>query len=180
MATMLNDLSWNLILGQGLSLVGLALCIAGFSSKRDDRLLVLLISANVAFALHFVLFASWTAAALTGLVIVRILCARRYPRNLSVMSLMLALTLLATALTWQSPTDAFPLLAMILGTLGMFLLRGIPLRIMLGAAALAWMTNNILIGSIGGTLTEAVIFFVNLVTILRIARAQRRGLLTSA
>lgn len=176
---MFEELTWQLITGQVVSLIGLGLCIAGFSSKRDDRLLVLLISANVAFAVHFLFFASWTAAALTGLVIVRIILARHYPGNHSVMWLMLALSGLGAALTWQSYVDFFPLLAMILGTTGMFLLRGIPLRIMLGAAALAWMMNNILIGSIGGTLTEGIIFITNLITIVRIARAQRKGLLPS-
>lgn len=38
--------------GQIVSLIALGFCIVGFASKRDDRLMVLLISANVAFALQ--------------------------------------------------------------------------------------------------------------------------------
>ena len=176
---MMEDMTWNLILGQVFSLIGLGLCLAGFSSKRDDRLLVLLISANVAFAIHFVLFESWTAAALTVLVVVRIFLARKYPGNLKVMFGLLVLSVIAAALTWRTMVDVFPLLAMTLATLGMFLCRGIPLRIMLGLAAFAWMMNNILIGSIGGTITEGLILVTNVITIFRIARAQRRGLLPS-
>ena len=53
-------------LGQVCGLVALGFCIAGFANKNDDRLMVLLISANVAFALMFAFFESWTASALTG------------------------------------------------------------------------------------------------------------------
>ncbi|MBO6852036.1 MAG: YgjV family protein, partial [Marinobacter sp.] len=63
-------------LGQICGLIALGFCIAGFANKNDDRLMVLLISANVAFALMFAFFASWTAAALTVLVILRIALAR--------------------------------------------------------------------------------------------------------
>lgn len=176
---MLDNLTPQLLAGQLISLVGLALCIAGFASKRDDRLLVLLIGANIAFAVHFVLFSSWTAAALTLLIIVRIALARTFYGSWTVMGIMLLLSALAAALTWQSPVDFFPLTAAVLGTVGMFALRGIPMRIVLAGAALAWMLNNILIGSIGGTLTEGIILATNLVTIARLVRAQRRGLLPS-
>jgi len=44
-----------------------------------------LISANVAFALQFALFGSWTAAVLSPLVIGRIILARRYFGNWQVM-----------------------------------------------------------------------------------------------
>ncbi|TDT43129.1 inner membrane protein [Halospina denitrificans] len=176
---MLDNLTPQLLAGQIISLVGLALCIAGFSSKRDDRLLVLLIGANIAFAIHFLLFSSWTAAALTLLIIVRIALARRFYGSWTAMTIMLLLSALAAAFTWQGPIDIFPMTAAVLGTVGMFILRGIPMRIVLAGAALAWTLNNILIGSIGGTLTEAIIFVTNLITIGRLVRAKRRGLLPS-
>ena len=63
----MTELVAGLTLSQGLGqlcgLVALGFCIAGFANKNDDRLLVLLISANVAFALMFAFFQSWTAAA---------------------------------------------------------------------------------------------------------------------
>ena len=176
---MLDNLTPQLLAGQIISLVGLALCIAGFSSKRDDRLLVLLIGANIAFAIHFVLFSSWTAAALTLLIIVRIALARAFYGSWTAMTIMLVLSAIAAALTWQGPIDIFPVIAAVLGTVGMFILRGIPMRIVLAGAALAWTLNNILIGSIGGTLTEGIIFVTNLITIGRLIRAKRRGLLPS-
>lgn len=170
----LDSLTYVDLAGQFFGLLALVICLVAFASKNDDRLLVLLISANVAFALQFAFFSSWTAAALTVLVIGRIILARRYVGSQWVMWAVLVANLVAAALTWRDWVDVLPLTAATLGTIAMFLLRGIPMRIMLGLAALAWMLNNLAIGSIGGTLAEGMIFVTNVITIIRMARAKKR------
>lgn len=45
---------------------------------------------------------------------------------------------------------------------------------MLAAAAIAWMLNNIVIGSVGGTLAEGMVVGTNFITIYRLARMKRR------
>ena len=171
---MLADMSYTDMAGQVVSLIALGLCIAGFASKQDDRLMVLLISANVAFAVQFALFGSWTAAVLSLLVIGRILLARRHLGNWKIMLAVVAVNLVAGALTWRSPVDFCAIAAAIFGTVGMFMLRGIPMRLMLAGAAIAWMLNNILIGSVGGTLAEGMVVITNFITIYRLARMKRR------
>jgi O-antigen ligase len=79
-----------MLLGQAVSLVALALCIVGFASKRDDRLFVLLLFANVAFAAQFALFGSWVAAGISALIVLRIALVRRFRRNLAIILGMLA------------------------------------------------------------------------------------------
>jgi len=160
--------------GQIVSLIALGFCIAGFASKQDDRLMVLLISANVAFAVQFALFGSWTAAVLSLLVIGRIMLARRYLGNWPVMLAVLAVNAVAAVVTWKSPVDIFAITAAVLGTVGMFMLRGIPLRLMLAGAAISWMLNNIMIGSVGGTLAEGMVVITNFITIYRLIRMKRR------
>lgn len=171
---MLENLSYSALAGQVCGLVALVVCVAAFASKSDDRLLMLLISANVAFALQFVFFGSWTAAVLTMLVIVRIILARRYMGSKAVMVGVLLASGVAAFFTWQSWVDFLPIAAMVLGTFAMFLLRGIPMRAFLGLAATLWMLNNLLIGSIGGTLAEGLIVVTNIITIIRLARAKRK------
>ncbi|MCG7601021.1 YgjV family protein [Halomonas sp. McH1-25] len=166
--------SYNVMAGQFFGLVSLVLCVLAFASKQDDRLMGLLISANVAFALQFIFFGSWTAAALTVLVIARIALARRYPGNKAIMSGVLAVSGVAVVLTWQSWVDLAATVAMVFGTVGMFMLRGISMRIFLGLAALAWMLSHALVGSVGGTLAEALVFLTNSITIYRLYRAKRR------
>lgn len=171
---MFDNMSHGVMVGQFFGLVALVLCVVAFSSKQDDRLLALLISANVAFALQFVFFESWTAAVLTVLVIARIVLARRYLGSKTVMTVVLLASAIAAALTWRSWVDVLPLIAMVLGTVGMFMLRGIAMRVFLGMAAVAWMLNNLLIGTIGGTIAEGLIVITNIVTIIRLVRARRK------
>lgn len=166
--------SYSTMAGQFFGLLSLALCVMAFSSKQDDRLLVLLLSANVAFALQFMILGSLTAAALSLLVIARIALARRYPGSKSVMAIILSASGMASVLTWQSWADLPAIVAMVLGTIGMFLLRGIPMRIALGLAALAWTFSHILVGSVGGTLAEILVLVTNAITIFRLYRAKQR------
>ncbi|WP_447927904.1 YgjV family protein [Vreelandella sp. EE27] len=171
---MLDNVNVLALAGQFFGLVALVLCVLAFANKDDDKLMVLLISANVAFMLQFGFLGSWTAAALTAMVILRIALARRYPGSLAVMAGVLVASAVAAALTWQSYVDMFAVVAMLLGTLGMFLLRGVMLRVFLGLAAFSWMMNNLLIGSIGGTLAEALVVITNFITIARLIKAKRR------
>lgn len=166
--------SYSMIAGQFFGLMALVLCVIAFSSKQDDRLLVLLLSANVAFALQFLVLGSWTAAALSLLVIGRIALARRYPGSKGAMAVVLTASGVATFFTWQGWADLPAVVAMVLGTVSMFMLRGIPMRIFLGLAALAWTFSHILVGSVGGTLAEALVLVTNAITIYRLYRAKQR------
>jgi hypothetical protein len=169
----MDEIGLRWLLGQGVSLVALALCIVAFASKRDDRLFVLLLFANVAFAAQFALFESWVAAGISALIVLRIALVRRYPRHRAIMAGMLVATLAVAALTWSGPRDIPALAAGLLGTYGMFMLRGIPMRIALAVAALCWVASNLLAGSIGGTIAESLIFLTNVVTMLRLRRDAR-------
>jgi hypothetical protein len=71
------------------------------------------------------------------------------------------------------PTDWLPLGASCVGTLALFLLRGIPMRLAMLCGTGLWIANNIVAGSIGGTALEIVIAAVNTTTIWRMARAER-------
>lgn len=43
-----------------------------------------------------------------------------------------------------------------------------------GLAALAWMLNNLVIGSVGGTLAEGMVLVTNIITIIRLYRLQKQ------
>ncbi|EEX36124.1 hypothetical protein VIB_002438 [Vibrio metschnikovii CIP 69.14] len=65
-----------------------------------------------------------------------------------------------------------------IGTFAIFMLRGVSMRIAFLIGACCWLTNNILIGSIGGTLLELTVIMVNSVTIYRLLRDQKRIIAT--
>lgn len=156
--------------GQGFGFLALALCIAAFSCRVDDRLMVILIFANCSFAIQYLLFGSFVAASLVGLVLIRIVLARRFKGSLTVLGAMIATNLMVAAIVWQGPLDLLALTAALLGTVGMISLSGIPMRIVLAGAALCWLCLNLALGSIGAALAEALAFCANLVTIARLKR----------
>lgn len=155
-------------LGQAVGFVALVLCIAAFASKDDDRLLVILIFGNAAFALQYALFGAWAASGITALNMLRVFLARRMPRNRIAMLLIVAATVAVAAATWQHATDLFPLAAGIVGTISIFMLRGIPMRVGLIFTALCWITITALIGSYGALAAEVLILATNLVTVGRL------------
>tara|TARA_B100002052_G_C15876201_1_gene597116 strand:+ start:50 stop:577 length:528 start_codon:yes stop_codon:yes gene_type:complete len=165
-----EDASWAWITGQACGLIALGLCILGFASKRDERLFLRLLVANIAFTLQFILLGSWVAAAITALIVLRIELVRRYKGSWWAMSAMLVATV-AVALpglaTWR---EVWPLAAGLIGTLAMFLLEGIAMRWLLAAAAFCWVVTNLMVGSIGGTAAELLILVTNLITIGRLMR----------
>jgi hypothetical protein len=59
-----------------------------------------------------------------------------------------------------------------LATAALFLMRGIPMRVVLLASTLCWLANNILSGSIGGTMLETTIACANISTMIRLFRAR--------
>ena len=63
-------------------------------------------------------------------------------------------------------------LTSVLGTFALFFLKGVQMRlVMLGGTAL-WLVHNYLVGSLGGTVLEAVLCITNLVTIFRMRNTE--------
>lgn len=173
---MLEDVSTRWLAGQAFGLLALVLCVAAFADKRDDRLFFLLLLANVAFALQFAMFSSWTAAAISGLIVLRIQLVRHYKGHFVIMLVVAATTLVAGLVTWAQPRDAWALAAGLIGTYGMFMHMGIAMRWILAAAAFCWVISNLLVGSFGGSLAETLILVTNLMTISRLYRANAQDI----
>lgn len=173
--TLIADTHPRWLLGQIVSILALGLCIAGFANKDDNKLLLILIAANAAFAMQFALLGSWVASGITCIVIVRILLARLFHRNLYIMCALLIATMATALIGWKDWTDSPALLAGILGTIGMFAFRGIAMRWWLLVAAFCWVLSNIVAGSIGGVIAEGFIMMTNLITIWRLTMDKRRA-----
>jgi hypothetical protein len=58
-----------------------------------------------------------------------------------------------------------------IATIAIFTMRGVPFRSVLLASTLLWLANNILTGSVGGTLLELANATVNISTIIRMVRS---------
>lgn len=77
---------------------------------------------------------------------------------------------LSLATRWS---DWLPLGASCIGTLALFLMQGVRMRLAMLCGTVLWIANNVIAGSIGGTALELVIAAVNIVTIRRMVHEAR-------
>lgn len=152
--------------------VGYAAFVLGVGSflQTDDRRFKLFMAGECfAYIVHFALLGNPTAVASSTMSLLRSLLALR-TRSVWVAVAVVTINLaLGMALAKQA-SDWLPLAASCLGTLALFLLQGIRMRLVMLVGTVLWIANNVIAGSIGGTALEVVIAVVNLVTIGRMAR----------
>jgi len=153
-------------------LFGYVAFILGVSSflQRNDRHFKLFMTGEcVAYVVHFWLLGNPTAVASS------VASTTRSVLSLYTRSIWVALAVVGVNL-WMGWGLAehwwnwFPILASCVGTLSLFLLQGIRMRLVMLIGTALWIANNFLSGSIGGTALESVIFIVNTHTIWRMSR----------
>ncbi len=151
--------------------VAFALGAAAFLQKNDRRLKFLNGSQCIFYAAHFALLGNYPAM---GSLIVS---ATRSFLSLKTRSRWVAVLFLAMnlAVGWvlvHSRAGWLPIAGGCLATIALFLMRGVPMRLVLLASTFCWMANNILSGSIGGVMLETIIAIANVSTIIRMTRAR--------
>lgn len=155
--------------------LGYAAFVAGvgcFLQTDDRRFKQLMALECLAYVLHFWLLGQPTAVASSLVSLSRALVALRW-RSPALAGVYLALN---AALGWwlfAGWLSLLPLLASSLGSVALFLLQGLPMRLLMLAGTLCWVLNNVLVGSVGGTLLELVVAGVNSLTIWRMWRRAR-------
>ena len=152
--------------------IAFVLGVGSFLQKDDRRFKLFMAGECLAYIVHFALLGNPTAVASSTVSLLRSLLALR-TRSVWVALAIVAVNVALGLSLAKQPSDWLPLTASCLGTLALFLLQGVPMRlVMLGGTGL-WIANNLITGSIGGTALELVVAVVNIVTIVRMARAAR-------
>jgi hypothetical protein len=140
--------------------------------QKDDRRFKLYMSAEcLAYVVHFALLGNPTAVASSVISVSRSVLSL-YTKAPWVAFALVALNL---ALGWHLVEvwwNWLPLLASCIGTLALFLLSGIRMRLTMLLGTGCWLANNIQSGSIGGTALELVILATNLRTIYTLWRQE--------
>ena len=158
---------------QLLGYIAFTLGVASFLQKNDQRFKWFMAGECLAYVGHFLLLDVPTAVASSGVSLTRSLLSL-YTRSVWVA---LAVVLVNLLLGWELATQWWnwlPLLASCIGTLALFLLQGIRMRVVMLTGTLLWIINNVLSGSIGGTALELTVLAVNCTTILRMRIASQK------
>lgn len=146
--------------------------VVSFLQRNDRRLRGMIGAQAFTYAVHFFLLGS-TVAALASL----ITCTRAFlslvTRSRRVAIAILAVNLTLGVLTAKSLAGWLPVIATSAGTVAFFWFAGLRMRFILLGSTACWLMNDVLVGSIGGTMLELFIGAVNSTTCYRLWRARR-------
>lgn len=156
-------------LAQCMGYVAFVLGVGSFLQTDDRRFKLFMIGECLAYVVHFALLGNPTAVASSVVSTIRSALALR---TRSVWVAVAVVTVNVTLGLWiaKQASDWLPLMASCLGTLALFLLQGIPMRLVMLCGTGMWIANNVIVGSIGGTALEVTIALVNITTIIRLHR----------
>lgn len=146
--------------------------IFAFMQKNDRRLKILNATECLVYTVHFVLLGNLPASASSLVSGLRSLLALRTRNKLVALSILIIGVALGGSFV-KTPLGWLPVIASSIATVAVFQMRGIPMRLSFLTATLLWLVNNIVSGSIGGSLLEATIVVVNVSTMVQMHRAAR-------
>jgi hypothetical protein len=153
--------------------------VACFLQTDDRRFKWFMTGECLAYVVHFALLGNPTAVASSLISMTRSLLSLRTRSKWVAVAVVAANVGFGLAIA-EKPSDWLPLTASCLGTIALFTLQGIPMRLLMLCGTGLWIANNLVAGSIGGTALEVVVAAVNLATIVRMAREARAPAARSA
>jgi hypothetical protein len=157
---------------QWLGYIAFAFGVGCFLQKDDRRFKLFMALECLSYVLHFWLLAVPTAVASSLVSLARSLVAMRTHSPWAAAGFVALLLALGVWL-YSGWVSLLPLAASCIGTLALFLLKGIAMRVVMLGGTLLWVVNNVLVGSVGGTMLEVVVATTNAFTIWRMWRERR-------
>ncbi|WP_457444357.1 YgjV family protein [Roseateles sp. P5_E4] len=151
--------------------VAFVLGVGCFLQTDDRRFKWFMTGECIAYVAHFALLGNPTAVVSSSLSMLRSLLSL-HTRSVWVAVVIVAVNLGSGLGLAHRPSDWLPLTASCLGTIALFTLQGIPMRLLMLCGTGLWIANNLIAGSIGGTALEVVIAVINLTTIARMIRSR--------
>lgn len=155
---------------QLLGYLAAAFGLACFAQTNDRRFKLFMAAECAAFIGHFALLGQPTAVASTTVSLLRSLASLR-GRSPALGMFFIALSL---GLGWwlmTGPLSLLPIAASCIGTYALFFQSGVRMRALMLVGTLCWLVNNVIVGSVGGTVLEAAIAVTNGWTIWRMRQA---------
>ncbi|WP_226571667.1 YgjV family protein [Mangrovibacter yixingensis] len=162
-------------LAQGIGVIAFLIGITTFLNRDERRFKVQLSIYSAVIGIQFFLMGAFPAGASAELNAIRTLITLR-TRSLWVMVIFIVLTLLSGSIHVEYWFEILPVIGTVASTWALFRCKGLTTRCVMWCSTACWLTHNVLLGSIGGTLIEGSFLIVNGVTIIRFWKMQKRGI----
>ncbi|KXI29063.1 YgjV family protein [Paraglaciecola hydrolytica] len=171
--TSLNDLFWENPWAQLIGLLALIVGVSAFLQKHDDHLRRNLTIFTLLMGIQFMMLGLWAGALTAWLGTLRNYISMR-TKNIWVMAGFLLILWLVALPNATEIVDYFPIVGTSLGTWAMFREKGLRMRSLMFLGSACWLSHNFLVGSIGGTIIEAVFLVVNGRTMFKLFAEQTK------
>ena len=156
-------------LAQFFGLLSFFLGIYCFYQRDDRRLKIIMFAMQANNCVHFALLGAQTAVLSSLFSVVRTGLSL-HTRSTIVAWLFIVVSFSLGAWLAERWQDMLPVMGSCIGTYALFCLEGIRMRLAFLVGACFWLSNNIWVGSLGGTLLEITLITVNLRTIYKLHR----------
>jgi hypothetical protein len=159
---------------QGLGYLAFVLGVSAFLQKEDWKLKSLGACESMAYVAHFIMLGNPAAVVSCALASIRSILAVKI-RSARLAVFFIAANIALGLYVMDSPLAFLPIAGSCAATWAALVMSGIRMRIVFLFATALWLVNNILSGSIGGTVLEVFILTANGTTILRMTLDSRRA-----
>lgn len=159
-------------IAQALGFVSYGLGMWAFYQKDDRRLKIIMCVFNINHMVHYLLLGSSISAIASSISALRT-ATSIFTSSKNIAAIFIIVTASLGYYMMEEWSQLWSVLGVIIGTFTLFVLKGIAMRIGFLIGSFCWLTNNILVGSIGGTLLEATLTAMNLFTIYRLVKQNK-------
>lgn len=157
---------------QGVGLFAFLIGATAFLQKDGRKFRLHLMVFQLVLCSHFVLMGAMVAAIGCGISALRSYASTK-TKSLWVMSGFIAMLWLMGVPQLNHYYELLTLFGTSVATYGLFRSQGVSMRLLVLFNSCCWLTNNLLLGSVGGTLMETTFILVNGYTIARVVIEQR-------
>lgn len=156
---------------QTVGLIALIVGLSAFLQKSDHLLKRNLSVYTLLMGIQFLMLDLWASALAAWLGTFRTYISMQTRNSWVMWSLITAVILFALP-TVRSLPELLPIIGNILGTWAMFKEHGLRMRALMFIGTLCWLSHNVLVGSIGGSVIEALFLAVNARTMYGLIRRE--------
>lgn len=161
---------WNL--AQAIGMIAFAIGATAFLHSDGRRFRLHLTLFQVVLCSHFIMMGALVAAFGCGISAIRSYASTK-TQSTGVMLFFIALLWVMGLPQLEYSYELLTIFGSSVATWALFKAQGIQMRVLVMFNSFCWLTNNLLLGSIGGTLMELTFIVVNAVTIFRMYRAEQ-------
>ncbi|MBA5762839.1 YgjV family protein [Vibrio sp. 404] len=162
---------WNL--AQAIGMVAFVIGATAFLHSDGRRFRLHLMVFQVVLCSHFIMMGALVAAFGCGISAIRSYASTK-TQSTPVMLFFIAMLWVMGVPQLEHSYELLTIFGSSVATWALFKTQGIQMRLLVMFNSFCWVTNNLLLGSIGGTLMELTFIIVNSLTILRMYRTGLR------